>query len=230
MKRTVKILTVLCCMVGLLACLALPGFCANPEQYNWYARISVPSASSDYDPANYPYVTNTGGNAYVVLESNGAGDLPNRIVIENVSNIVTEEMDLMNVRTTITGNYGVIYVTYVLGDGVSIEYDGSRGDNLSNFVMTIYSDTEITVIPDSNNVFTAEVVNNGGGGNATVSSITGVFSNISAFVVSSLASVQGVFFLEGDLTLLGTLAVIGLSVALAFLIIGVIQRFLKLRG
>lgn len=35
---------------------------------------------------------------------------------------------------------------------------------------------------------------------------------------------------DGSLTLLGTLAVIGLSISLVFLVIGVIQRFLKLRG
>ena len=68
-----------------------------------------------------------------------------------------------------------------------------------------------------------------------VSSITDVWSGILNWFISSLASVQGVFVSGNStdgysLTLLGTLSVIAISVAIVFLVIGVIQRFLKLRS
>lgn len=68
-----------------------------------------------------------------------------------------------------------------------------------------------------------------------VSSITDVWSGILEWFISSLASVQGVFVSGNStdgysLTLLGTLSVIAISVAIVFLVIGVLQRFLKLRS
>ena len=64
-----------------------------------------------------------------------------------------------------------------------------------------------------------------------VESITDVFTGITSWITSALGTVTGAFYVEGTgLTFIGHLSVIGLSIALAFLLIGVIQRFLSLRG
>lgn len=61
-------------------------------------------------------------------------------------------------------------------------------------------------------------------------SIGNVWTDIMIWITSALNSVMGAFYVDGSLTLLGTLAVIGVSVGIGFLLIGIIQRFLKLRG
>lgn len=58
----------------------------------------------------------------------------------------------------------------------------------------------------------------------------GVASNIMIWITDALASVQSVFYLDGSLTFLGTLSIIGVSIALGWLIIGVVTRFFQLRG
>ena len=63
-----------------------------------------------------------------------------------------------------------------------------------------------------------------------IGTITSVWTEVMTWVTTSLGSVQTVFYDEGALTFLGTLAVIGVSIGIAFLIIGVILNFLKLRG
>ena len=64
-----------------------------------------------------------------------------------------------------------------------------------------------------------------------VEPITDVFTGITTWITSALGTVTGAFYVEGTgLTFIGNLSVIGLSIALAFLLIGVIQRFLSLRG
>ena len=63
-----------------------------------------------------------------------------------------------------------------------------------------------------------------------ISAITSVWSEIMTWITTSLASVQTVFYAEGALTFLGVLAVISVAIGVAFLVIGVIQNFLHLRG
>lgn len=63
-----------------------------------------------------------------------------------------------------------------------------------------------------------------------VSAITTVWTEIMTWITTSLASVQSVFYAENALTFLGVLAVISVAIGVAFLVIGVIQNFLKLRG
>lgn len=65
---------------------------------------------------------------------------------------------------------------------------------------------------------------------SSVDGFTSVWTEIMTWITSALNSVMGAFYVDGSLTLLGTLAVIGVSVGIAFLIIGLIQRFLHLRG
>lgn len=63
-----------------------------------------------------------------------------------------------------------------------------------------------------------------------IGSITTVWTEVMTWITTSLGSVQDVFYAENNLTFLGTLAVIGVSIGIGFLIIGVVQNFLKLRG
>lgn len=63
-----------------------------------------------------------------------------------------------------------------------------------------------------------------------IEAITGVWTDVMEWIVSSLASVQSVFYADNSLTFLGVLAVISVAIGIAFLVIGVIQNFLRLRG
>ncbi len=63
-----------------------------------------------------------------------------------------------------------------------------------------------------------------------IAAITGVWTEVMEWIVTSIASVQSVFYAEGALTFMGVLAVISVAIGIAFLVIGVIQNFLRLRG
>lgn len=69
-----------------------------------------------------------------------------------------------------------------------------------------------------------------------VTSVTGVFEEIGAWLVKFLQSLIPLFYDTtlnegaGGLTFLGVLAVIGLAISVFFLVMGVIQNFLHLRG
>lgn len=63
-----------------------------------------------------------------------------------------------------------------------------------------------------------------------IGSITNVWTDVMTWITTSLGSVQTVFYANGQLTFLGTLGVISVSIGIAFLVIGVVQNFLKLRG
>lgn len=63
-----------------------------------------------------------------------------------------------------------------------------------------------------------------------ISAITTVWTEVLTWITTSLSSVQTLFYAESNLTFLGVLAVIGVAIGIVFLLIGVIQNFLKLRG
>lgn len=63
-----------------------------------------------------------------------------------------------------------------------------------------------------------------------IGTITTVWTEVMTWITTSLASVQAVFYNENALTFLGVLAVISVAIGIAFLLIGVIQNFLHLRG
>lgn len=98
---------------------------------------------------------------------------------------------------------------------------------VDQFSITIYHNSPTGVIStyDENYV---SVTNNPVEPSST--RITSVFTDIMDWITSGLNSVQGVFYANNQLTMLGTLAVIGVAIAVAFLLIGVLQRFLHLRG
>lgn len=64
-----------------------------------------------------------------------------------------------------------------------------------------------------------------------VTAITTVFDAISEWLVGALADLGAVFYVaETGLTFIGTLAVIGLAIGIVFLVMGVIQNFLRMRS
>lgn len=69
-----------------------------------------------------------------------------------------------------------------------------------------------------------------------VGAITQVWTEIMTWITTALGSIQDVFYTAGvdgaagELTFLGVLAVVGVAIGIAFLIIGVIQNFLRLRS
>lgn len=63
-----------------------------------------------------------------------------------------------------------------------------------------------------------------------IGTITTVWTEVMTWITTSLGSVQEVFYADGALTFLGTLATIGVSIGIALLIVGIVQGFLHLRG
>ena len=63
-----------------------------------------------------------------------------------------------------------------------------------------------------------------------LSDILEVFSAVGTWIVSSVNALTPMFWSSTGLTFLGVLAVSGLSLSVAFLLIGVIQRFLHFAG
>lgn len=64
-----------------------------------------------------------------------------------------------------------------------------------------------------------------------ISSITGVFDAVMTWFASAFAKIVPIFYAtEGGLTFLGVLAVTGLSISVFFLLVGIVQNFLHLRG
>lgn len=69
-----------------------------------------------------------------------------------------------------------------------------------------------------------------------ITSIFGVFSKTGEFLTQFIPTLISLFWTEGSgetpgsLTFLGVLAVVGLSISVFFLIMGLIQNFLHFRG
>lgn len=64
-----------------------------------------------------------------------------------------------------------------------------------------------------------------------LTAIFAVFTAIGEWITTSLPTFFTLFYVaESGLTLLGTLAVVGLGISVVFLLMGIIQRFLKFRG
>lgn len=66
---------------------------------------------------------------------------------------------------------------------------------------------------------------------AVITAITSVFSAIMEWMATAIADITPIFYVaETGLTFIGTLTIIGLSISIFFLLVGVISSFLHLRG
>lgn len=64
-----------------------------------------------------------------------------------------------------------------------------------------------------------------------IGQITGVFGKIADWIADAVTDITPMFYTaEAGLTFLGTLATVGLAFSVVFLIMGIIQNFLHLRG
>lgn len=63
-----------------------------------------------------------------------------------------------------------------------------------------------------------------------INSILNVFNSIADWFAQIMPTILKIFYAEGNLTILGALAVVGLAISVIFLIMGVIQNFLHFRG
>lgn len=64
-----------------------------------------------------------------------------------------------------------------------------------------------------------------------IGAIFGIFTSIGVWMVETLPTFFALFYVqETGLTLLGTLAVCSLGISIVFLLVGIIQRFMKFRG
>lgn len=58
-----------------------------------------------------------------------------------------------------------------------------------------------------------------------------VFTTVGSWITTTIPTLYPLFYTaENGLTLLGVLAVVGLGMSVIFLLIGIIQKFLKFRG
>lgn len=64
-----------------------------------------------------------------------------------------------------------------------------------------------------------------------VQAITAVFDAISTWLVGAVGDIGAIFYVaETGLTFLGTLATIGLAIGIVFLLVGLVQNFLRMRS
>lgn len=63
-----------------------------------------------------------------------------------------------------------------------------------------------------------------------IAAITAVFSAVMDWVIEAISSVVAVFWTGEALTFLGVLALVALAISIFFLLMGLIQNFLHLRG
>lgn len=63
-----------------------------------------------------------------------------------------------------------------------------------------------------------------------ISAITAVFTAVMGWLQTAITSVVAVFWTGEGLTFLGVLALIALGISIFFLLVGLIQNFLHLRG
>ena len=89
--------------------------------------------------------------------------------------------------------------------GVTMEYE--YGDS---FVLSSYS----VELPES----------------SPLEDIFGLFRAVGNWLATSLGSMLSIFYVDGKLTLLGVLAVVPLAFSVVFLLISILQRFLKFGG
>lgn len=60
-----------------------------------------------------------------------------------------------------------------------------------------------------------------------VSAITGVFTEIGEWFVNIVIAMLDIFYVEGSLTFIGTLAVMGLGIAVILMVLAMIRSYIR---
>lgn len=63
-----------------------------------------------------------------------------------------------------------------------------------------------------------------------ITAITSVFTAIGEWLVTAITAMEAVFWVEGALTFVGTLAVVGLAIAVILMVLAMIRSYLQLRA
>lgn len=63
-----------------------------------------------------------------------------------------------------------------------------------------------------------------------ITAITAVFTAIGEWLVTAITAMEVVFWAEGALTFIGTLAVVGLAIAVILMVLAMIRSYLQLRA
>lgn len=130
-----------------------------------------------------------------------------------------------------SGNSSVRYILFGAGEpsGVTVYDSGSWSDEAFRYITVL--DGFYIYSPSTFRWWQSNVtrVSSGYSSNLLDGFLT-VFSNIGLWISSAAASLTSMFFAEGSLTFLGTLCIASLAIAVSFLLIGLISRFLRFRG
>lgn len=175
-----------------------------------------------------PNIAYTGDVYFILSVNNNRYSLRGERIVTDLDNEVYYSIGNLD------EGYPVIYyyiydngggrVNCVAGSGITIV--DRQFIDVSQFSITIYHNDPLSITGDFDSFATVNTFDV----KPSSTRITSVFTNIMDWITSGLNSVQGVFYANNQLTMLGTLAVIGVAIAVAFLLIGVLQRFLHLRG
>ena len=63
-----------------------------------------------------------------------------------------------------------------------------------------------------------------------IGSITSIWTQMMTWLTTTISSVGVVFYSDGELTLIGTLAVVALALGVSFKLFHVVKNFVTLRG
>lgn len=132
-------------------------------------------------------------------------------------------------------NVGAIY--YLDGEAIEYGYSHSLGKVIMPYLPSVPNDAVGDMFVASSG-FLNPVVKFGNGNptpafpipDQSLPCIFQVWQSVTGWIADGLSSVAGVFYAAGQLTLIGTLAVISVGIALIFLLIAFIRKFLFLRG
>lgn len=123
------------------------------------------------------------------------------------------------VRGVFGGQTGVANLGTVNGDPVTIihyQFTITGGEDISDPLFIDFINTYGTLVTDEPD--------------GEELGIFAVWTQITQWIVQGLGSVSNAFYTNGELTLLGYLCIIPLAIGVAFLLIAIIQKFLRLRG
>lgn len=63
-----------------------------------------------------------------------------------------------------------------------------------------------------------------------ITAITQVFTSIGTWLVGAITAMEAVFWVDGALTFIGTLSVVGLAIAVILMVLAMIRSYLQLRA
>lgn len=240
-SKLIRLFAVLASVLVLVTCLVVPSFAYNPvldqkgnavdlDAFAYRYTVSLTDLFSVNSVGDIEFQIPDTYIDYVVrfsYEGNVQYFVGERIRAfqQGVSDVYTMVLACDNPSSVLVniGEYGVTSIDFS-DNTVYMDFSGS----LDEIVIDIftYSVLDISLAPYAKPQYISLEVNE----IVNASSVLGVFGSITDWIVSGVSSVQGVFYANNQLTMLGTLAVIGVAVAVSFLIIGFVQRFLHLRG